>query len=241
MSIAATVKQTIERIPPGKIFGYEVFDDYPSAPEAVVQAVRRCVLEQRVKRVAKGRFYTPKRGMLGAMGVSDDELLRDVLFRKGQRRGYITGSALYNRMGLTTQVPKTIAVAANRTAQTKDFGTIRIKFVPRRAPITEANVPLLELLDVLRDAKSVPDAKVDNVIEIIAWRIAALTPPTIKKLQKLAVDYYNASTRALLGAILDRLDLPVLAALRASINPTTRFDLGLDAMAWPQARAWNIR
>jgi len=241
MSIAATVKQKIERIPPGKIFGYEVFDDYQTAPDAVVRAVNRCIDEQRLTRLAKGRFYAPKQGVLGAMKVTDDELLRDVLFRQGRRCGYITGPALYNRLGLTTQLPKTVTVAANRTAQLKDFGTIRIKFKPRRAPITESTVPLLELLDVLGDAKNVPDAKVDNVVDNIAQRIAKLTAAQSKKLQSLAVDYYKASTRALLGAILDRLDQPVIKRLRGSINPTTHFDLGLDPLAWPQARDWNIR
>lgn len=241
MSIAASVKQTIERIPPGKIFGYEVFDDYPTAPEAVVQAVRRCVLEERLRRLAKGRFYTPEQSRFGTLRVSDDELLRDALFRRGQRRGYITGPALFNRMGLSTQIPKTVTVAANRAAQTKDFGTIRIKYVPRRAPITKTTVPLLELLDVLRDAKSVPDAKVSTVVDDIARRVVVLSPAEVKRLQKLALDYYNASTRALLGTILERIDQPVLPALRASINPTTRFDIGLDPDTWPHARAWNIR
>lgn len=241
MSIATTVKRTIDRIPAGKVFGYEVFADYAAAPEAVVRAVSRCVLEQRLKRLAKGRFYTPKQGILGTMSVSDDELLRDVLFRQGRRQGYITGPALYNRMGLTTQVPKTVTIGANRSPLTKDFGTLRIKYAPRRAPINDGTVPLLELLDVLRDAKNVPDTKVDTVVNVIARRISDLPESESKKLQKLAVEYYSASTRALLGAILDRTGVPVVAALRKSINPTTRFDVGLDTEQWPQARAWNIR
>jgi len=241
MSIATTVNQTIDRIPPGMVFGYESLPMYKRAPEAVVRAVNRRINKQQLKRLAKGRFYTPKIGMLGEMKVSDSELLRDILFRKGRRIGYITGPALFNRMGLTTQVPKTVTVAADRAAQIKDFGTIRIKYTPRRAPITEATVPLLELLDVLRGVKNVPDAKVDDVVAIIAGRISELAPDQIKKLQKLAVDYYNASTRALLGAVLDRLDRPVIPTLRASINPTTRFTVGLDPDSWPQIRAWNIR
>jgi len=241
MSIAATVKQTIERIPPGRIFGYEVFDDYQTAPDAVVRAVGRCVDEQQLKRLSKGRFYAPKLGVLGPMTVSDDELLRDVLFRRGKRCGYITGPALYNRLGLTAQIPKTVMVAANRAAQTKDFGTIRIKYTPRRAPISESNVPLLELLDVLRDAKKVPDAKVDSVVNAIASRFGDLAPSELRKLQKLAVEYYNASTRALLGAILERVGQPVSAALRRSVNPTTRFELGVNLNDWPEALAWNIR
>ena len=241
MSIAASVKQTIERLPSGRIFGYEVFDDYQTAPDAVVRTVSRCVDEQRLKRLSKGRFYTPKQGVLGPMTVSDDELLRDVLFRRGKRCGYITGPALYNRLGLTTQIPKTVMVAANRTAQTKDFGTIRIKYTPRRAAISDSNVPLLEILDVLRDAKKVPDAKVDKVVNVIAGRIGDLAPSELKKLQKLAVEYYNASTRAVLGAILERIGQPVSLALRRSVNPTTRFKLGMNLNAWPEALTWNIR
>ena len=109
-----------------------------------------------------------------------------MLYRNGQRCGYITGPALYSRLGLSTQVPKTIAVAANRAAQTKDFGTIRIKLVPRRAPITDSTVPLL-------------------------------------------------------GLLLTRNRQDVLPKLRASINPTTRFNLEIDPVDWPEARAWNIR
>ncbi|MFK8014963.1 MAG: DUF6088 family protein, partial [Gammaproteobacteria bacterium] len=205
------------------------------------RAVSRCVNAQRIKRVSKGRFYTPKPGVLGPMSVSDSELLRDVLFRRGKRRAYITGPALYNRLGLTTQIPKTVMVATNGAAQTKDFGTIRIKYTPRRAPISESTVPLLELLDVLRDAKKVPGAKADNVVEFVTRRIGALNPSELKKLQKIAVEYYSASTRALLGMILERIGEAVLLDLRRSINPTTRFELSLNLTEWPEAGAWNIR
>ena len=127
MSIAATVNRTIDRAPTGRIFGYEVFPKYRESPGAVVRAVNRSVENRRLKRVAKGRFYKPRRGALGDIPVSDGERLRDALYRNGRRAGYVTGPALYNRMGLTTQVPKTIAIAVNRATQIKDFGTIRVK------------------------------------------------------------------------------------------------------------------
>ncbi len=241
MNIARTVKQVIGRLPPGRIFGYEVFDDYQGSTDAVVRAVNRCVDAKRLSRLSKGRFYIPKQGVLGPMKVSDNELLRDLLFRRGRRSGYITGPALYNRLGLTTQIPKTVMIATNSAAQEKDFGTIRIKIVPRRAPITEFNVPLLELLDALRDAKKVPDATIDNVVTAIADRIVAMASSDIKKLQKLAVNYYSASTRALLGTILERLERLVSSSLRRSINPTTRFNLGMNLTKWPEAMNWNIR
>lgn len=160
MSVAAIVNQTIDRVIPGQIFGYEVFLQYREAPEAVVRAVNRCVDNGRLKRAEKGRFYKPRKGIFGDFPISDEALLRDMLYRNGQRCGYITGPVLYNRLGLATQVPKTIIIATNRAAQTKDFGTIRIKLVSRRVPINEPTVPLLETLDALRDARKMPDAGV---------------------------------------------------------------------------------
>ena len=241
MSIAAAVYKTIDRIPPGKIFGYDIFPEYQKAPEAVVRAVGRRVDRQKLKRLEKGRFYTPKQGILGEVPIGDGEKLRNVLYSRGKRRGYITGPALYNRWGLTTQVPKTISIAANRPAQTKDFGTIRIKIVPRRAPINGSTVPLLEILDAFRDAKKVPDARVENVLDELTKLLKELAPDKLKKLQQFAVNYYNAGARALLGALLTRNAQEILPALRASLNPTTNFRLGLDLKKWPEARAWNIR
>ena len=68
-----------------------------------------------------------------------------------------------------------------------------------------------------------------------------LTPARRKELQRLAVDYYNAGTRALLGLLLTRSGQEVLPSLKASINPSTSFDLGMEPVDWPEARAWNIR
>ena len=237
MSIATAVNQAIDRVTPGQKFGYEEFPQYRETPGAVVRAVNRSVDNGRLKRVEKGRFYRPRTGVLGDMPVSDEARVRDMLYRNGQRCGYITGPALYSRLGLSTQVPKTIAVATNRAAQTKDFGTIRIKLVPRRAPITDLTVPLLEILDSVRDAKKVPDASTGRVLKTLEKRLLDLAPAERAALQRLAMDYYNAGTKALLGLLLTHNGQGVLPKLRPSINPTTRFNLGIDPVDWPEARA----
>ena len=241
MSIAAAVNQTIDRAPVGRIFGYEVFPQYREAPGAVVRAVNRGVEDRRLKRVAKGRFYKPRKGALGDVPVGDEERLRDALYRNGRRVGYVTGPALYNRLGLTTQMPKTVVIAVNGAAQIKDFGTIRMKLMSRRAPISDSTVPLLEILDILRDARKVQDANIEHVVRAITKRLTQLTPAQCKRVQRLALDYYRAGTRALLGMLLTRCEEEVLPGLRASLNPTSRFDLGIDPDDWPEARAWNIR
>ena len=118
---------------------------------------------------------------------------------------------------------------------------MRLKLLSRRAPISASTVPLLEILDILRDARKVPGANVERVIQEMAERLTELKPAEVKKLQRFALDYYNPGTRALLGVLLTRCQREVLPALKASLNPTTRFDMGIDPDEWPESRAWNIR
>ena len=89
--------------------------------------------------------------------------------------------------------------------------------------------------------EKVPDARVDSVLNELTKRLKELAPAKLRKLQQFAVNYYNAGARALLGALLTRNKQDISSALRASINPTTTFRLGLDLEEWPEARAWNIR
>lgn len=241
MNIAKAVNRKMDRIPPGRIFGYEAFPEYRDAPDAVLRAVCRRVDSGGLKRLRRGRFYKVTQGILGEIPPGDAELLKDALYFNGRRIGYITGPALYNRMGLTTQSPKTITIASRRAPQTKDFGTIRIKFVPSRAPVSDSTIELQEILDALRDARNVPDASVETVINALANCLTKLGSDELRKLQKLAVEYYNAGTRALLGLLMSTNEQPVLPMLRDSINPSTRFSLGVKPAEWPQARAWNIR
>ncbi|PCI45027.1 MAG: hypothetical protein COB51_09410 [Moraxellaceae bacterium] len=87
------------------------------------------VSDKRLERLSKRKFYVPKKGLLGKRKPSDNELIRAVLYENGRLRGCVTGAALYNRPGLTTQVPRTVTVAFNGGRQERAFGTIRIKTV----------------------------------------------------------------------------------------------------------------
>ena len=119
MSIAATVNQTVEDFAPGRIFGYSDLPSYREAPGAAVRALSRLAETNQITRVAKGRYCKPKQGVLGVLKPTDQELIRDMLYRDGRLRGYVTGPALYNRLGLTTQIPKTVTIALNGAGRKK--------------------------------------------------------------------------------------------------------------------------
>ena len=241
MSITQRVQDSINTIPAGQIFDYQALPEYARSPSAVIKAVGRLVIDRQLTRFSKGKFYVPKKGLVGPRKPSDAELVRTMLYKEGRLRGYVTGLALYNQLGLTTQMPSTITVAVNGGRQEKDFGTIRIKKIVARMPIEEKEVPLLQYLDVLKGIKTIPDTDINQSLTRMRRYISGLTGYQQARLVSLAETYYSPQTRALVGVLFSSLGLATPDSLAQSLNPTTTYALKLDQEQWPMARQWNIR
>ncbi len=241
MSIAQTIQNTVEAMPAGQIFGYQELPGYAKSPDAVIKAIGRLVSDRRLERFSKGKFYVPKKGVFGIRKPSDSELIRSMLYKDGRLRGYVTGLSLYNQLGLTTQVPRTITVSYNGGRQEKEFGTIRIKTVVTRIPVQEKDVKLLQYLDALKDIKKIMDSDINLSLEIMCRYISELSDREQARLLKLAKNYYSPQVRALLGLLFSSLKLSVPRSLVRSLNPITIYKLKLDQSKWPMAREWNIR
>ncbi len=241
MSIAQTIQNTVEAMPAGQIFGYQELPSYAKSPGAVIKAISRMVSDKSLERFSKGKFYVPKKGLFGMRKPSDGELIRSMLYKGGRLRGYVTGLSLYNQLGLTTQVPRTITVSYNGGRQEKEFGTIRIKTVVARIPIQEKDVKFLQYLDALKDIKKIMDSDVNLSLKIMRRYISELSDREQGRLVKLAQNYYSPQVRALVGLLFSSLKLSVPGSLSRSLNPTTIYKLKLDQSKWPMAREWNIR
>jgi predicted transcriptional regulator of viral defense system len=241
MTVSAAVAKSIKQYPPGEVFGYRDLPLYKDKPSNVVQIVNRLVKKDELKRLSKGKFYIPKQSVIGDLRPSDNELLKTVLFKNGTVRGYITGAALFNQLGLTTQVPRTISVATKGGRQKKDFGTIRINLVSARAPFRRTDIPLLQYLDVLWDIKKIPDAEVNKSLKLMEKKFSELDDKQIKRAQYLALEYYGAQVRALIGLVVSRLNRNLDERLKESLSPLTLFKLGLDNESWPEKKAWYIQ
>jgi hypothetical protein len=241
MSIAQTVQKSLESIPAGKIFSYQELPSYTESPSAVIKAISRLVEQKRLERFSKGKFYIPKKGLLGTRKPSDSELLRSMLYKNGRLRGYITGLSLFNQLGLTPQVPRTITLAINGGRQEKEFGTIKIKTQVTRAPIEEQDVLLLQYLDALKQIKVIPDSDINLSLKILRKKISELTSQDQIRLVSLAEKYYGPQVRALIGLLYSSLNLSIPQSLALSLNPTTAYKLNLDPKDWPMAMEWHIR
>ncbi len=241
MSISKDVERKVMRMPRGQVFGYEELPVYKESPTAVIKAVGRMVNERKLERVSKGKFYVPEKGLLGPRKPSDSEFIKSVLYKGGRLYGYITGLAIYNKLGLTTQIPRTITVACNGSRLTKEFGTIRIKTIVVTAPVKEQDVKLLQFLDVLKDIKKIPDADINQSLKVMRRNICGLQPTERKRIVKLAKQYYSAQVKALLGLLISDCDPDFKVREELALNPTTTYKLKLDNNIWPKARNWNIQ
>jgi len=228
-------------MPAGQIFCYQELPDYTRSPSAVIKAIGRMVFDKKLERFSKGKFYIPKKGVFGLRKPSDNELIRSMLYKNGRVHGYVTGLSLYNKLGLTTQLPRTITIAINGGRQEKEFGTIRIKTVVTRIPIQEKDIKLLQYLDVLKDIKKILDSDVNLSLKIMSGYILELSTQEQERLLKLAMDYYSPQARALVGLLFSSLKLPLPDSLVLSLNPTTTYKLKLNQSDWPMAKEWNIQ
>jgi len=227
-------------MPDGTIFSYRELPILTSEYAAAAKAIERLLKKGFIQRASTGLFYKSKQTTFGYLRPSEEELLRRYLFKNGKRVAYITGIALYNKLGLTTQIPKDIRVASRDRRIITKVGNVQVKAVKSYFDVTDENYHLMESLDVLKDYRIIPDKDQNQVIQFVLNKFTTLTKKEKKMLLEIAINY-PPRVRALTGALFNELnsDRPELK-LKDSINPLTKFNFGLDQSILRFTDFWNI-
>ena len=240
MKVAEQIRKTIQCIPESQPFGYadlgiEAADFYCAA-----KALERLQKKGTIKKVAKGLFYIPRKTIFGELGPDSNGILERNLFENGKRVAYETGFSLYNKLGLTTQMAFKIKIATKKNPIKIYQGTLQVSSVKSYVDITDQNYQLLGYLDVLKEIKQIPDCSVLQAVKRMSSLIKALSAKEQIEMIQYAL-YYPARTRALLGAILESLNLNIdLTDLKNSLNPLTKINLSIKETDLPTTRNWNI-
>ncbi|MGM0644583.1 MAG: hypothetical protein ACQETC_12495, partial [Thermodesulfobacteriota bacterium] len=74
----------------------------------------------------------------------------------------------YNRMGLTTQIPKDIKVASKVKEIRTRIGNINARRVKSYVEVTNENYRMLEILDALKDFNQIPATLIKSVEALAA-------------------------------------------------------------------------
>jgi hypothetical protein len=241
MNVAEKVENRIVKMIEGTTFKYQELSISKTEYPAATKAIERLIKKGLITRASTGVFYKPKQTAFGNLKPKEEELLKPYLFENNKRIAYITGTLLYNRMKLTTQVPKNIKVAARDKRIVTKIGNIQVRSVKSYVDVTNDNYYLMELLDVLKDFKTIPDNNKLQTINFVLQSLKKFAPKEREKLIKIAIKY-PPRVRALLGALLSKLNRKEqFAELAKSINPLSTFEFGITQEQLPTIENWNIR
>ena len=227
---------------PGQVIRVAELEALGLTPLAVASALNRLTKTGQVQRVAKGRYRVVPVSRFGPVPASEQQLLASVLQRDATGRlEYPTGAVAFNRLGLTTQVPRVIEIATPWPKPPRNIGTLRLRYVRNAGAADGQEVELRQVLDALRRIKRVPAATPTEVVGLLRARIKALPAADKAQLVQLALTY-SPGTRALLGALLEQLGESELSQrLHKTLNPLTSYRLGLAAVVLPNRDQWRIR
>jgi len=241
MKTTQKIEKQINKIKEGTTFKYQQLSIESNEYSAATKAIERLIEKGIIKRVSTGVFYKPKQTIFGELKPNEEELLKPYLFQKNKRIAYITGISLYNRMGLTTQVPRNIKIASRDKRITVSVGNIKGNPVKSYVDVTNKNFYLLEILDVLKDFKKIPDLDKKSGIKIISNQLKKLNTKEIKQLIDCALSY-PPRVRAFLGSLLEQIDFSFeLKTLKKSLNPLSEYNYGIEKKTLPTITNWNMK
>lgn len=211
--------------------------DIDSSKYAIFKSLERMVKKGELRRAEKGLYYIPKKSIFGELPLTIKDFIQKYLYFGNKRIGYITGVNLFNKYGLTTQLSNSIEIATNTRKNPREFDGIKIKFIQNKAPITEENIKYLEILDILKNLKIIPDSSIKESYMLMKKLVCNLAYEEILILLKLAEKYYTVVVLALLGSMVEEKNILKVEELKKKLNKTTTFKLNLNLK---NGKEWRI-
>jgi hypothetical protein len=240
MKVSEIIMNKIDRLPNGYIFTYKDFSLSVDDKEAAIKALNRLVGKGKINKISKGKFYKPETTIFGSLLPNQYQLVKDLLEEDNKITGYLTAYSIYNSLGFTTQVSNTIQIGKNNVRPNLKRERYLINFVKQNNTINKENIPYLQLLDCLKTIKKIPDTTISQSIERFISIFSDYKLIDIKQIVRLA-QKYPPSTRALLGAILDELELEKYSeTLLRTLNPISKYDFSGIKDRLSQSKKWNL-
>lgn len=241
MKTSDDILNAIKSFNDGYVFSYRELNLPSEKANAIIQNLNRLVKDGKLSKLTKGRYYKPKITEFGELKPATYEVVKDLLYKNKKNIGYLTGFSVFNSLFLTTQVSNTIQIACNNEKKALTRGIYKIRFIKQYNRITKENIPILQILDSIRLIKEIPDTTQDQSCIRISKIINELPNNKIELLKKLVLKY-NASTKALTGAIINLLDSNNdTKAIFDTLNPASTYKFSISDKTLPTKEKWKIK
>lgn len=144
-------------------------DNFENIFKNIYVYINRLVKEQKLFQFIKGIYYKPIRGKFGNKLLNINKVIEKkyICDSKGQK-GYFTGAYLFNKIGLTTQIPQKILIVTNECPNANDYNNKNLGVVIRKPKIkiNDDNYKYLQLFDLLINKDNIK-IETDDEREII--------------------------------------------------------------------------
>jgi hypothetical protein len=240
MSIINSIRQEVEKREPGSILTYRDFDVPADAVPVLIKALSTFYREGMLKRITKGMYYKQEQSEFGPLALPMRKLLEKLLDEQKNKIAYITGANVYNSLFLTTQLSTEYVIATDRPRSPITVKKTTIRFVRAHLSTPPSNPFLAQLLDAMKDIREIPAASPTYAALVLVGHLRKLPSAELQELVEISTAY-PPSTRAVLGVLLEQLGEKALyERVQASLNPLSKFKLGLDLTQLPTSLNWNI-
>lgn len=242
MTVTDKISTCVKSMRPGIVFTMADLQITNDAYPAAAKAISRMVQKGELKKLSIGKYYKPEYTQFGEIGPSEDQQLKAFLFKDGKRIAYITGPSLLNRLHFTTQLSRTIWIASRDKRIIARVGNLQVKSVKCYADVNDENFKLLEILDVIKDFRRIPDSSIEQFLISLTGLLEKLTKKERRDLATLSLNY-PPRVRAVLGAILENIvsEKVITEKLSKSLNPLSVYKLNIPQTELPNARNWYIQ
>lgn len=215
-----------------RLWRLEDFRDLPFA--AAAQALSRMARVGAINRLSKGVYYRSRPSTFGA-SKPNPAALRELAARRDPL--FPSGAAAANALGFSTQNVRTSEVATSAASVPRKLvGSDTIVHTRRPAAWSELSQDEAALLDFLRQSGRSSDLSPEETVRRMLALIAE--PGRFRRLARVA-STEPPRVRAMLGALGEEIKASrqTLEALRASLNPLSRFDFGMLS-GLPASKLW---
>ncbi|MCH5297692.1 MAG: hypothetical protein J1E85_08480 [Ruminococcus sp.] len=153
-----------------------------------------------LKRYSTGVYYIPRNTIFGDSLLDSDRVVsKKYIESNGKVYGYVSGTALLNSLGLTTQVPNMITVVTNNEksrGRKVKIGKQEVYLIKSPTEITEKNCAVLQLLEAVKlvDLNDLDETESQNLENYIRKKKI-----TLNDVSKYCVFFPDVVSRKILG------------------------------------------
>ncbi len=144
-------------------------DNFDNIFKNIYVYINRLVKENKIVQFIKGVYYKPLKGFFGNKPLNINKVIeKKYIHDSNGQKGYFSGAYLFNKIGLTTQIPKEILIVTNECPNINDYNNKNLGVIIRKPKIkiNDDNYKYLQLFDILINKDNIK-IEADNEKEII--------------------------------------------------------------------------